>query len=435
MAIAFRLFLAIVLIAPIFLAFDALPAQGFLTACVALILFAIAVSIRPGEAAFLSGTIKPYGIAAVLFAAVIALQLVPIPVASWRHPIWISAESVLGSPVWGSTTISPGDTMIALSRFLTACGLFVAAAAVTIDRRRAEILLFILLAVSIVLTLVLAVHNVGGFVFLGELGSTGPRSGIALSASIATVLSLAALLYAFERFETRHTRADFGRLGYVATLAGGCICFLLALLAIIVFMPKAQLLATLMGLGTFLLIIGFRRAGVSAGIGFAIPMAVLGIPVIIATQIPGNESFDVSLRFAVDTRAALLEAAQRVVSDTGWLGSGAGTFADFARLYGDASQQAYLSNAPTSIAASVVSFGRSLTWLILVAAVSAIVRLVYGALSRGRDSFFTAAAASCLVVAVIEAFFDASLLQSTGLILVATVLGLGVAQSISRTAR
>lgn len=310
-------------------------------------------------------------------------------------------------------------------------------AAVTIDRRRAELILFILLAVSTGLALVLAFHNVGGFIFLGELGSTGPRPAIALSASIATVLALTTLVYAVERFETRHTHADFGHLGHVATLTAAIICFVVALVTMMIFMPKVQWLPMLMGLGTFLLIIGFRRAGVSARFGFLVPLATLGIPVVIALQATGNGSPDIALRFAVDTAAPHLEVAQRILSDIGWLGSGAGTFADadIAPLYGDASEQAYLSSAPTSVAALIVSFGRPLTWLILAAAVSVIVRLVYGALGRGRDSFFTAAAASCLVVAVIEAFVDASLLQSTSLILIATVLGLGVAQSISRTAR
>lgn len=435
MALAFRLFLAIVLIAPAFLVSDALLARGMLTATVALVLFVIATLIRPGEAAFFSGTIKPYGVAASLFAAVIALQLLPMPVPGWRHPIWIGAEAALGSPVWGSITIGPGDTMIALFRALTVWGLLTAATALSVDRRRAEIILFLLLAMSTGLALVLAIHNSGGFVFLGEIGSTGPRAAIALSASLATVLSLATLVYAVERFETRHTRADFGQLGHVAAVTAAIVCFVMALATVIIFMPRAQLLANLMGLGTFLLIVGFRRAGVSVKAGFLIPMATLGIPAVIGLQTSTNANLDISLRYAVDTAAPILETAQRILSDVGWLGSGAGTFAAIAPLYGQVPQQSDLLIAPTSVAASVIGFGRPLTWVFLAVAVLGIIRLVYGALGRGRDSFFTAAAASCLVAVVVEAFIDASLLQSTSLILISTVLGLGVAQGISRTAR
>lgn len=440
MASAFRLFLAIVLIAPAFLMSDATLPQGMLMAGVALTLFVITVSLRPGEAAFFSSMIRPYGVAAALFAAVILLQLAPMPVDTWRHPIWLSAEAALGGPVWGSITISPGDTVIALFRFLTFCGLLTAATAVSIDRRRAEILLFILLAVSTGLALVLAVHNSGGFVFLGEIGSTGPRAAIALASSIATVLALTTLVYAVERFETRHGRTDFGQLGHVAALTAAIVCFVVAAATVTMFMAKAQWLAMLMGLGTMLLIIGFRRAGVSAKFGFLIPLATLGIAVVIGLQAHGNGSPDIALRFAADTTGPHLETAQRILSDIGWLGSGAGTFADIAPLYGQASagqvsQQAELLSAPTTIAASIIGFGRPLTWAILAGAVLGIVRLVYGALGRGRDSFFTAAAASCLVAALVEAFIDTSLLHSAGLILVSSVLGLGVAQSASRTAR
>jgi hypothetical protein len=59
--------------------------------------------------------------------------------------------------------------------------------------------------------------------------------------------------------------------------------------------------------------------------------------------------------------------------------------------------------------------------------------LLRGALQRGRDSFYPAAGAGCIIVLTLEAFCDASLFGTTVLICAAAALGLGIAQHLSRT--
>jgi hypothetical protein len=71
----------------------------------------------------------------------------------------------------------------------------------------------------------------------------------------------------------------------------------------------------------------------------------------------------------------------------------------------------------------------------IAAFLAAIGWLTHGALQRGRDSFFTAAGASCTVILALEAFFDSSLSGSTTIVLAMSILGLAVSQSVSRTAR
>ena len=66
-------------------------------------------------------------------------------------------------------------------------------------------------------------------------------------------------------------------------------------------------------------------------------------------------------------------------------------------------------------------------------ALAAIAWLLTGAFQRGRDSFFTAAGTSCGVVLLIEAFVDASLLKTTIVVIAASILGLALSQSVSRT--
>jgi hypothetical protein len=56
-----------------------------------------------------------------------------------------------------------------------------------------------------------------------------------------------------------------------------------------------------------------------------------------------------------------------------------------------------------------------------------------GALRRGRDWFFSAAASGCIVVLFCEAFCDASLTHSASQIIVAIIMGLGLSQTVGRT--
>jgi Flp pilus assembly protein TadB len=59
--------------------------------------------------------------------------------------------------------------------------------------------------------------------------------------------------------------------------------------------------------------------------------------------------------------------------------------------------------------------------------------LLRAGMSRGRDSFYAAAGASAVVALLIMAFGNPGLFATSVLIIVATVLGLALAQSRSRT--
>jgi len=56
-----------------------------------------------------------------------------------------------------------------------------------------------------------------------------------------------------------------------------------------------------------------------------------------------------------------------------------------------------------------------------------------GAVRRGRDSFFASAATASILVVLCESFLDSSLLSPSVQIIVAVMVGLGLAQSAGRT--
>jgi hypothetical protein len=167
---------------------------------------------------------------------------------------------------------------------------------------------------------------------------------------------------------------------------------------------------------------------VLAGIAIVIPLSIIAPD--LYRQAP-----DTSLRFLESAPKSVIDLIQRIISDTSWSGSGAGTFAKVLPIYLDTSNPVFTTVAPTTAAGFVIELGRPATWIIIVAAFAVIAWLTHGALQRGRDSFFTAAGAGCAVILTLEAFVDASLSGSAIVVIAMTVLGLAVSQSVSRTAR
>lgn len=435
MVFAFRLFILAIALSPVFLVSDSLLLHGLLAAYVAALVLLVAWSIRPGEAAFLASIIRPAMIFAFFPAAWIVLQAIPLPFDALRHPIWISAEAALGKTLWGSISISPGNTLLALMRYLSACGLFFVATAVTIDRQRAETVLLWLAGMSTLLALTLIIHNLGGFVFLGEISSSGARAAITAATTLGTVLTGTTVIYAIERFETRHSRADFSRALFVTMIATSIGALFINLIAVALFASRPALFAALSGVGTFVLIIGFRRIGLGAGLGFLLACIAVAVPLSLIAGSFFMKTPDISLSFVTDASKSQIDLTQRMISDSGWAGSGAGTYRALLPVYQDPSNSVTTTVAPTTAAGYLIELGRPALWIAIAAALATIGWLTHGALQRGRDSFFTAAGAGCTVVLTLEAFFDASLSGSTTIILAMAVLGLAVSQSVSRTAR
>lgn len=435
MSSAFRLFIAMLGLAPLFLMSDSLLARGFLTASVALLVFIVALSIRPGEASFLSRIMRPALIVAALPAVWILIQALPLPLQSLQHPIWTSAQTALGKTLWGSISISPGAAAIALARYLTAFGLFLVAAAVSIDRQRAETLLFWVAGIATALAALRIIHDLGGFLFLGEISSIGRRATLTAGAVLGTILTAALALFAIERRETRGSRTDFSSYFFVVTFASAISGFVVCWLAILFFMSKAAMFAALTGVGTFVLIVGFRRLGLGPRMGFVLAAVAVIVPVSLIAHDLWATSPDLTLRFDTEEGRSVINLTQRIIADTTWLGSGAGAFRALLPIYSQTSNGLNVSVAPTTAAETLVDLGRPALWLITIAGMGAIVWLIQGALARGRDSFYAAAGASCAVVLLIEAYFDASLLTSTTIVLATAALGLALAQSVGRTTR
>jgi len=122
---------------------------------------------------------------------------------------------------------------------------------------------------------------------------------------------------------------------------------------------------------------------------------------------------------------------ERLLSDASWAGSGVGTYQASAATYRDTA--GFPRPAPiNTVSSAILGWGYLGVCLLAAILTQLFVTLFRGAFNRGRDSFFAAAAAACLVTIFCETFCDASLIDTTFQILVAIVIGLGLAQTVGR---
>ena len=428
------LFLVLLVVTtPVILLFDGPIIHGLVTAAAAVSVAIVALRIRPGEAGFLSTVIRPIAIIAAIPAFWMLFQVLPLKTVGLDNPIWESAAAALGRPLAGSISIDPGATLISLARYLSAVAIAFVAAAVAIDRRRAEWVLFALTAATTIIALMVLATGLGNFTFLSN--SVGSPASVATtdSAALGIILAAATALHTIERAKMQQLSqggsAVWLRLTFAACLIAVAICSL----ALFVGATSQAYFAVSCGVATFAVAIVGRRFrlgpwGYSAIVSVAL---VVGIAAI-ALQ-PHRQTMDLTLAFAAKAPAPLVALTQRVLTETSWAGTGAGTFAAVLPIYRDIDELATGSIAPTAVAAIAAEMGRPLLWAILMAAMALALTLLRGAVRRGRDSFYSMAGASSIVAITLLAFGNMGLFSTPILVTTAAFVGIAIAQSKSRS--
>jgi hypothetical protein len=119
------------------------------------------------------------------------------------------------------------------------------------------------------------------------------------------------------------------------------------------------------------------------------------------------------------------------LSEIGWLGTGAGTFAVVLPIYGNI-EVAAGNVAPTAAAAIAIEMGKPFLWVAVMAGIFLAITLSQGAARRGRDSAYSIAGASCLVAIIVLAFNNPGVFSTSVLVMAAAAVGMAIAQSKSR---
>jgi hypothetical protein len=428
---AFLLLASLIGIAPEILFIDSTVVDGLIQGVVAIGVGLVAIQMRPGESARLITLLWPVAIFALVPAVWMLIQVLSLSAIGLDHPIWTSAEGALGRPIAGSISIDTGATLLALARYLCLAGIVLLATAVGLERQRAGGMLVLLTGVATLIAAELVASHFGYFgSLLREFDETGKHAEAVDDAVLGLILAAAAGLRAFERYETRRRNPSAARLEFLKLLA--CTAaFVICLAAVLLNRERFLILGAVYGLGVLTSVAAIRRLGLGrwGTLGF-VSLAILGVIVVIATT-----PHDVDPTLALSSRSlASVKMAQRILSNVGWTGTGAGTFEFLLPMY-RAVDEARLSVSPTAAALTAIEMGHPMLLAIMILVLLFISILVDGSLRRGRDSFYPAVGAACLLALLILSFGSAGVLGAATSLLTGAVFGLGLAQSRSWTTR
>lgn len=428
MQTGFYLLIGAVGVSPALIFSDSPLIAGLLAAYAAVAVAIVGFSIRPGEAGYLTRVIRPLFICALLLAAWMVIQTLPVPNNDWAHPIWISAQGALNRSLMPSIAIDRGAALIALVSYCCAASVILLSAAVTIDRSRAD---YVLLWLAAVITFAAILAIVLEFDGVRALVQTAAFNSLSSLPALGLLVNAGAAVRAVERYETRRSReeASFGKMAW--SLAICFSAFVICAISLLVVAAVPVQFATALGLTTFCAVIVVRRIALGPWVNAVFALTVVFIA--IATIATNWGAGDVTLQFASHSSQAIAQVVQSMLADTRWMGNGAGGFGALLPIYQDIDGSVAGPSAPSTAATIVIELGRPALYALVLIAGILLTQLLRGALQRGRDSFYPTVGAGCVVLLTFEAFCDPALLEKPTIIVAGTIIGLALAQSVSRT--
>lgn len=429
MLIAYYLLIVLLAATPI-LAIANLAFAQHAGALVAAIMLAISARGPEAEIASTAPLLKRFAPAILIPVVWMVLQTFPLPSSSLAHPIWSVTSIALNDPsLPGRISLDPGATLRSLFLYLADVSLVVSTVIIAKDRHRAETILFVLCAVTTFMSVEVLLGRLA--LFAGMLpDASAPTSPFPAAAALAAVANAALVARAIERHLHQQ---DIRNLASVP-LWLGLLCGLFGIAAAVAAMTslaRGTLLAAVgLGLTVIVFIAAMRRLGFRSwpsAILFAVLVAIAG-----SLILPHLQSGGPGLPGLVSFAPEAVALAERLLADAPQLGNGVGTFPLTSRAYQDFGAAAVAVPPSTAVLIAIES-GRLA--LVILAGFTAQLFLVTfrGAIRRGRDFFFTSAAAAGVLLVFCESFLDASLLSPAIRIIVAVTIGLGLAQSAGRT--
>jgi hypothetical protein len=426
MLVVRNLLFALICCSPISLLFGGLVVQGFVAGFVAVSLAAAAAALRPGEAGFLLIVARPLLVIALLPALWILLQILPLGILV--HPVWKSAQSAIGRTVIGHITIDPALSLIALGQYLSLIAVVFLAAAIAVERQRAEWILFALTISATFISLMVITHQ---WFLKGSWLAERQQIAGNECASLGTIIAAAACIRAIERSETRRARAQSEPEGWRTTILCG-VAFAICALAFVLGANRETLFATSYGLVTLACVVVIRRFSLRLLGTAMLAVPAIWVAIVLVSSRPLPHDVSLPLAFAAPYSPRLSALSERMLADAPIAGAGAGTFAALTPTYREIDDPPADSPAPTATGVIAIELGKPMLWLIVAGTIGLIIFLLRASLLRGRDSFYSAMTGSCLLTVLLMSFANPGLFGTTPALFAATALGLGLAQSKSR---
>lgn len=428
MSTAFILLLISIATVPTLALHDGLVAQSLIAALAAAALAFAGISARAADVGFAGLVTRHLKLAAAVPAIWMIIQILPMPFSAMSHSIWINANEALNRQAWGHISVDTGATIEALAFYLANISLIVVGVLVAKDRRRAELLLFALTAISTLTIIALLIGKSG---LIAGMAPSGTDEVLSALSALGLILSLTTGVCCIERYESKRAEPERAKQNMQTALA---LCGAALLVCIGGLAASATLnvgLAVVFGAIIFGSLQAIRRVGLAGwATGIFIATVIAAAAMIILWRYDSARALSPFLQFATSASADAISVARRMLADTGWMGIGAGTYALLLPIYQELNSS--VSEAPSSAAAFAIGLGWPMALFAIAAAIGLVVMLFRGALARGRDSFYPAAAAACAIIVLGQAFCDTSLLHSCVAVVGDAVIGLGLAQSISQ---
>ena len=399
-------------------------------AIVAAIMLATAAKGAESELASTAQLLKRFSLAILLPLAWMVLQTLPLPFPSLANPVWSTTSIALNDPsLPGRISLDPGATLRGLFLYMVDVSLVVSTLIITKDRHRAETVLFVLCAVTTFMSLEVLLGRLDLFASLiADAG--GPTSPFPAATALAIVTNGALIARAIERHLHQQDISNLASVPLWFGILSGLSGIAVAFAAMTTFARGTLLVVSGLGLTVIVFVVAVRRLGFRSWPSAMLFAVVVAMAVAIA--LPRVQSGVSGLVGFVNFAPEAVALAERVFADASWLGNGVGTFGLTSRAYQELGATT-LAVPPSTAVLIAIELGRLALVILAGFAAQLFFATFRGAVRRGRDSFFASAAAAGILVVLCESFLDLSLSSPSVQIIVAVMVGLGLAQSSGRT--
>ena len=394
---------------------------------------------------------------AVLFCMGICwagVQIIPMSFSNAGHPAWRVAAEALQRDVSATISVNRTETQWAILRYLTAVSLFLCVYVLARLVRNARIILrtFIVLAGVVALYGLLRLSlSLDKILWFDEPDIGYLTSGFINRNSAATFLGMGALVslglvIQQSRSVLQATLGESDREGIrklsdalAGRLGFDLVLFVLMLVALLATGSRAGITFTLIAALFMLLLYGVRVSSKSRSTGgrsawvlmiLMVAVLMLGVFELSGARLVGrllDQGFDSASR--VETYARTVEA----IRDYMLLGSGLGTFQDVFpayRLELSAGRHVW-DKAHNDYLELILGLGVPAAILVLLSFILLFYRSVRGFFVRHRDGHYSAIAAAVCILVGLHSLVDFSLQIQANTLVLALLLGLGLAQSKS----
>src|ERR1700682_807933 len=427
MIAAFIILTSLIALLPALMMVDGILASGIVSAIVAIAMMTTPLAPNTSELDRFSRLLGPTAFISLFIPCLrMLLQVLPISIRSLANPVWVSASAAFDKPFVGAMSLDIGATLLSLARYCAILAAAFVTATITLNRQRAENFLSLLTGTAALIAAELIGYDLGylrvpGYEHLGE------RADAMNIAVIGFILSCATTIRTYEHLVgTQHRKSRMmAMVAASASMAAVFIC----LSAILISADSVLFLAALFGTGVLIAVLTIRRWRLGplgqAGVAALAAVAVFGFFAVV----PAKKDADLTLALSTQGRISSIE---RMLSDTKWGGSGAGSFEALLPIYRDTADSVEI---PTAAATIAIEMGRPFLWTCVIVVLIGASMLFRRALLRGRDYVYSSAGAGCIVALLILLFANDGILGLTASLMISVVCGLAFAQSKSASNR